>query len=627
MPFNLDAFEYYAHQRQYELAAQELINLLRALDENYGGSGPGFSAQLTSTELTVEEVDEQLTTRVAATAAFLLSDPQFQLSPTGLAQLLNWQRWLSTLFAVSPFRNADPVLRALNGAGPGETGKFEIAAKDLNKFCLLYGPESRIPLDLDALWGSSNVLAAGLAMVLLAPRFLGTVVAHEKRELILPWLTRKLPEIPDLDLLPTAILHDVYMHCSYADRADKHDVKRSINELIRRKLTDRGLFSLERPELKPDSKPVLLVVLEWFNALHSIYRTHSRTLEAARERFHVIGMGGKNVDAAGREVFEEFIELPDSNIFDQMNLIRRVSYEKGAHALYMPSVGMHALTMFLCNLRLAPVQLMGLGHPATTHSPEMDYVVVEEDYVGDPACFSEKLLKLPSDGMPYRPSAAAPQLALPSPPREYPETVKIAVAATTMKINPGFLKACARIVEQAARPVHFHFLVGQAIGWVYPQVARLARQYLGDRVTVYPHQSYPDYMAKIASCHLFLDPFPFGNTNGIIDTVTAGLIGVCKTGREVHEHIDEALFTRLGLPSWTIASTVDDYVRAAVRLIGNDKERLQLSRDLSGPQAVAKLFIGRPEIFGQMVFEKVKEAYAQGSPATTVKTKSFSADA
>jgi predicted O-linked N-acetylglucosamine transferase (SPINDLY family) len=121
-------------------------------------------------------------------------------------------------------------------------------------------------------------------------------------------------------------------------------------------------------------------------------------------------------------------------------------------------------------------------------------------------------------------------------------------------------------------------------------------------------------MARIAGCDLFLNPFPFGNTNGIIDTVTAGLVGVCKTGREVHEHIDQGMFGRLGLPSWLVASSVDDYVKAAVRLIGNDDERLELARTLSGPQAVQKFFTGRPEIFGEMLLGKVEETFAMPRP-------------
>ena len=391
MSFDLDTFERHVHRREYELAARELLGLLVTLDANYGAAGDGFRAQLIG-EFMPDELDDHLTTRIAAATAFLFSDQNFQLSPAGIAQLLNWQRWLSTLFAASPLRNADAVLRALNDADPEHPDRLTIPAKDLQKFCLLDGPESRVPLDIDALWESSPTLAAGLALVLLAPRLLGTPVAHEKRELLLPWLARKLPEIEDLDLLPTGILHDVYMHCSYADRPDKHDVKRSINELIRRKLEFKGLDPLKPPPPPADGgKPVLLVVLEWFNASHSIYRTHSRTLEAARAKFDVIGMGRASWTRPAARCSTSSSTIPSVSIHEQLNFIRDTARAKGAHALYMPSMGMHALTMFLANMRLAPVQAMALGHPATSHSPEMDDVVVEEDYVGDPACFSEKL--------------------------------------------------------------------------------------------------------------------------------------------------------------------------------------------------------------------------------------------
>jgi hypothetical protein len=210
--------------------------------------------------------------------------------------------------------------------------------------------------------------------------------------------------------------------------------------------------------------------------------------------------------------------------------------------------------------------------------------------------------------MPYRPSANARALDLPPRRPDYPEMLHIAVAATTMKLNPQFMEACRRIADQVAKPVHFHFLAGQAVGWVYVQVARLVTHYLGERATVHPHQPYEQCMQRIAGCDLFLNPFPFGNTNGIVDTVTAGLIGVCKTGREVHEHIDQGMFERLGLPSWLVARTVDDYVKAAVRLIGDDDTRVTLARELANPQAVQKFFVGRPEIFGEMLYEKAMAA-------------------
>jgi len=239
----------------------------------------------------------------------------------------------------------------------------------------------------------------------------------------------------------------------------------------------------------------------------------------------------------------------------------------------------------------------------------MDYVVVEDDYVGDPACFSEQLLRLPSDGMPYRASALAAELNLPVRPHTTPEVVQIVVASTTMKLNPDFLLACQRILREANSKIHFHFLIGQAQGMlIYPQVKRVIGQFLGDAATVYPHQHYGDYMRVIAGCDLFINPFPFGNTNGIIDTVSAGLVGVCKTGPEVHEHIDQGLFERLKFPRWLVTSSIDAYVQATLRLIDEHELRHQLRRELTGVAAVQTIFQGRPQIMGEMLLEALRLA-------------------
>jgi len=212
---------------------------------------------------------------------------------------------------------------------------------------------------------------------------------------------------------------------------------------------------------------------------------------------------------------------------------------------------------------------------------------------------SEKLLKLPSDGMPYRAPAAMRELALPTE-KAPSNVVKIAVAGTTIKLNPGFLNTCAAIARESTVPVEFHFLVGQATGLVFPQVRNLIRRLIGTNAVVHKHQGYASYMNVIASCDLFLNPFPFGNTNGIVDTVWAGLVGVCKTGREVHEHIDEGMFRRLGFPEWTITKTNDEYKASALRLIENVQERRELGASLAGPKAIEKLiFQGRPEILGE----------------------------
>ena len=232
--------------------------------------------------------------------------------------------------------------------------------------------------------------------------------------------------------------------------------------------------------------------------------------------------------------------------------------------------------------------------------------MVEDDYVGSEACFSEKLLRLPKDALPYVPSALAPtqvEYKL----RENPEVVNIGIASTTMKLNPFFLEALRAIRDRARVKVHFHFALGQSQGVTHPYVARFIKSYLGNDATAHPQTPYLQYLDILKNCDMMVNPFPFGNTNGIIDMVTIGLVGICKTGPEVHEHIDEGLFRRLGLPEWLIAHTVDEYVERAIRLAENHAERLALRRQIIENNGLSTLFTGDPRPMGQIFLQKLKE--------------------
>ncbi|AZG16025.1 MULTISPECIES: peptide transporter [Cupriavidus] len=614
--FSINKFEYLCYLGEHEKAGRELVALMELIDRHYG-----LLMDVDEWPQSVEALDimdDHLLTRLASAITSLVANPSFRFSDHGAAVLLQYQRWLAALFAASPFRNGDHILRTL-GADEEARTALQLRTSELQKFQLFYFPESEVVLDWDVIWGVDKVLAAGLALAIMSSRFLATPSAHAKRELLLRWLPPRLAEVDSVDQLPMAILHDVYMHCSYADLPGKHDIKKPINTLIRRKLASLGVADVARPAARPASgKPVILVVLEWFSENHSIYRTHSQTMVAMRDKFHLVGMGYEDrVDDAGKAVFDEFVPLEGGSVWENAAHVRATSEKYQAQAAYMPSVGMFPITMLLASLRVAPLQLMALGHPATTHGHAMDYVVVEEDYVGDEACFSETLLKLPPDGMPYRAPAAMLRLDLDAARKPRPtEVVKVAVAATTIKLNPKFLAACAAIARTTKVPVEFHFLVGQATGLMFPQVRNVVRRIIGPSAIVHKHQSYDDYMAVIADCDMFLNPFPFGNTNGIVDTVWSGLVGVCRTGAEVHEHIDEGMFRRLGFPDWTITTSTEQYIAAAVRMIERAEERRVMQGKLAGPQAIERLiFKGRPEILGQRIQALWEDKLRTATPA------------
>ena len=604
-------FEQEVAAKNYESACVELLDILNKIDTNFGGiEGIQIDYPSQLNDELVQEKIKHFCTRVAVAISELFSDPQLDISEGGAQRFFTLQRWINMIFASSPFVNADHVLQAYN-RNPDKTNLSDFhldnTKSSLIKFCILYLPESNINVNLDALWNLDPELCASLCFALQSPRFIATDQAFSKRGTILQWFPEKLATIENLNNVPSAISHDVYMHCSYDIAENKHWVKKALNQVIRRHLLQGGWTDRDVTKLgERDGKPVMIVLLEHFHSSHSIYRTHSTSMIAARERFHLIGVGNEAVDEAGQAVFDEFHLLKGDNIFGKLDELKEICEKNGAAVLYMPSIGMDLTTIFASNTRLAPVQVIALGHPATTHSDFIEYVIVEDDYVGSEKCFSEQLLRLPKDALPYVPSALAPQhveYRL----RENPEVVNIGIASTTMKLNPYFLAALKAIRDRANVKVHFHFALGQSSGVTHSYVERFIKSYLGNDATAHPHAPYDQYLRILHNCDMMVNPFPFGNTNGIIDMVTLGLVGVCKTGAEVHEHIDEGLFKRLGLPEWLIANTVDEYVERAIRLAENHQERLELRRHIIENNGLQTLFTGDPSPMGKVLLEKFEE--------------------
>jgi len=110
---------------------------------------------------------------------------------------------------------------------------------------------------------------------------------------------------------------------------------------------------------------------------------------------------------------------------------------------------------------------------------------------------------------------------------------------------------------------------------------------------------------RLTSCRY--SALPFGNTNGVVDAFSVGLPGICKTGREVFERIDGAMFMRAYMPGWMVAETAEEYIEAAVRLANNHDERESLRRYMLEKNVVQRFFEGRPEVFGEMVLDLVNE--------------------
>ena len=506
------------------------------------------------------------------------------------------------IFAASGFGNADFVLRRLGLVPTAEAIKSS-GLFDLFKLCLLYSCESIVPLDFQVLFARSPPLACGLGAALLATRLAATPRADRKREALLKWMPWALDRLESLNGLPVEVLADVWMGASYALDRNKHDIKRPLNKLLRRHIASRGIRDCP---LIPSQEPrkTIFVFLERFHIGHSIMRTHSISLQALRRRYRLVGFGPEGVvDETARSMFDEYRQFePFEPSLKFLSAVAKLSAEQRPAAAYFPSVGMSLYSVYLANIRLAPKQLMALGHPATTHSDTIDYVLVEEDYIGDQTLFSETIVALPKNALPY----LEPNLPNFEPARRRRgDPVRVAVACTIMKLNPRFLAACKAVQERSPVNVEFHFMLGGSTGLQHVY-ARKAIEAQAPGAIVHPRAPYPEYMRRISACDLFADPFPFGNTNGIVDTVFLGLPGVCLTGDEVHSHIDEGLFRRMNFPEFCIAKTMEEYSDALARLVSDEALRRALARELKANRPDRALYTGAPESFADIFAELVE---------------------
>lgn len=609
MPTELEKLELAVYGREREKASQQLLLILRTIESESGA----INASIHPPSRENEDLDtylDHLIHRLAAAITSLFCDPAFQLSEHGAREIMRWKPLILAIFVASHFHSTDHILKTYITHKNQGTDEYTLNARDLNKFAILYSADSSIPLNMDTLWYHSKTLAIALAWGLVSPGYLGTEAGHRNRNLLLPWLSEKLNQLDSLDCIPTHSISEVYMHCSYATIPERHVIKRSINRLVRQSLIKEAIHDLPvltLPIPPSESKPVAMVMLEWFGSNHSIYRTHSKSIEAMRQDFHLIGIGyGQCVEHSVRDSFDLFIEIPLGALMQQVLFVRQLCKKHKPALIYMVSLGMSPLNIFASNLRLAPLQVTSWGHPASSHSNFIDQYAAERDLLPEPALFSEEILWLESDEMPFRITDSMTRAIKKDKARtKNKQAVQIAICASMMKLNPTFLATLTKVAQSAGTPIHFHFLVLGCVGIVYRQVSKTVAKALPGISTVYQQLTYDRYMDVLANCDLSLNPFPFGNCNGIVDGLLQGIVGVCMQGPHLFESIDQALYRRLGLPEWLITTDEESYIKAAIRLINDSELRQQIALQFGTIESVQPLHQGQDRALSRKLLARL----------------------
>lgn len=378
-----------------------------------------------------------------------------------------------------------------------------------------------------------------------------------------------------------------YMGCSYDESAEKHHIKYAYNSVMEKWLNSVGVQSIRsgKPRHTNRPKPTVLILAELYDSRHAMHRCYGPSIESLKGHFKTVLMTPNGtMDDALNDMFDVIDDTPFDVTKPAPFFKKALSYKPDI--VYFPSIGMRFMSIACSTIRIAPIQVMTFGHPATTLSPCIDYAILDAEQIGSPDTVNEKILcraSKPRFSLREDAEIVAPNL------RPKPKVVRIAVPAWSRKVSPVFMQTCVEIEKHATqngRPVEFWFFPN-AVGGLLQAFSRRAKQFVTARVL--PRTNYNAYIAELNKCDIFLSSFPFGATNGIVDAIKQGLPVVNLTGPEVHEANDSHIVKRFEQPEWLTANSKEDYIKAVLTLVLKDDVRVKIGKQLLANDPDSKL--------------------------------------
>jgi protein O-GlcNAc transferase len=244
----------------------------------------------------------------------------------------------------------------------------------------------------------------------------------------------------------------------------------------------------------------------------------------------------------------------------------------GLDALVYPEIGMHALTLQLASLRLAPIQIAAWGHPETTGLPSMDYYLSAQCFEPPegPQYYSERLVALTNLGCYYEPYELAPA------------PIDIGRWGTR---GAGPLFVCPGMpFKYAPQDDHVFADVAQRLGrcqfvffnGVVPRLAEGLQQRIAatfrarglepaDHLLLMPWQPTAGFFGLLRQADVLLDTIGFSGFNTMMQAIECELPAVSIAGRFMRGRLGSGILQQAGLPE-LVTRTKEEYVARAIEL-------------------------------------------------------------
>jgi len=527
-------------------------------------------------------------TRLAVALTRFATHPETALNLDELEQICRRKQTIVYIFNASGYRVGTHLISLLSHTS--EAGKKSVPLNRATIIFALCGLDD-IPKELmDLLPRQRPEVLLILMFGWLNQRAVLTKRGEENRSRLLSM--GPIVEQAQISDKHIAMVVNAWMYSTYASDPKKHAIKTSFNKLLLDLMRRAPAGQMEqhtgrKSEKKKHSrsKPIMVIVHERFTTNHAMYRCYARPIRDLANFFELVAVvEEEHIDDNSASIFSRTIRLAKTE--KHIWKIKATIEEVGPDVVYYPSLGMSHWTVLLAQLRLAPMQFMTLGHPATSGSDAIDYVYTCEMEGDLSAVFHEKVLvgsslafydahsELPSD---------LPAL-LPASDRE----VRVAVNSKVMKLSYRLIEICRRLTKDASVPVRFSFFPGERNLFFDGLVPAIKAQL--PEAQVHPYVSYELFLKEMCKCDLALAAFPFGNTNSTVDTCLLNIPTVVHFGPESPAQSDALVLRTAGISDALICKSDDEYYETALNLINSPAARKEIFQDLPREEVRKRLY-------------------------------------
>lgn len=520
--------------QKYDQLSEKLISILEHFEH------------LTYIELKVES--QYFVNAFVKNFLYLFTQPDYLLSDVFVRRFIQLNLTISNLVAISDFKTTDAYLELL-----------KLQPQNYAKILTLCSARNSFKLDRKSIFDASPEIAClwySHYLEIYRTSLVNRTAYQNLREHIL-YEDDRLQDFYQID--------DLYFGATYIDGDSDRLLKNKINRSIKNSQFVKNITIRN----SPDSRKIAIVSGLWFSG-HSIYRILSGCVAALKDDYELtlIHIGDRQIEI-DTQYFHEIKYLKSENNQWDLSFIQDNKFI----AVYYPDIGMLPESIVLSNMRIAPIQICGLGHPVSTFGSEIDYFVsgAESEILRNPEVnYSERLLLLNGIGAVnnYPNYQRKNNLVISGNPDQ---RLIINCPWYAQKVNYPLLLLLKKIIHDAKSPLLFQFFSGGGLlrkNDFLPFVKDVEQVLGAENICIYPYKSYSEYMATMEQGDLCLDSYHFGGFNVIIDGIYLRKPTVFFEGKRWYNRAGARLAKKIGLGD-LVAKNPTEYTQLTLKLINN----------------------------------------------------------